>query len=231
VAKVGNTACDVGAYEFQGIVVNTVSDSSPSGDGLCSLREAINNSNSPGVDTTGGDCGVGSGADVIHFTVSGTITLGSTLPAITNTTTIDGTGQTIAVDGAGSHQVLFVNSGAALNLANLTIAHGSSPSNGGGINNSGALTVTNSTISSNTAINADGGGISSTGTLTVKPPSLLELPTVPPPLGLPGAPVRAAGRVSNAASSARVAAGAAAGGATLEILWASGGRLAPRSSP
>src|SRR5271156_4883908 len=60
------------------ITVNTVSDTSKSDDGLCSLREAINNANSPGVDTTGGDCGVGSGADVIHFTVSGTITLGST---------------------------------------------------------------------------------------------------------------------------------------------------------
>jgi CSLREA domain-containing protein len=37
------------------ITVNTLSDSSVSGDGLCSLREAINNANSPGADTTGGD--------------------------------------------------------------------------------------------------------------------------------------------------------------------------------
>ena len=45
----------------KGIVVNTLSDASTSGDGLCSLREAINNSNNPGTDTTGGDFAIATG--------------------------------------------------------------------------------------------------------------------------------------------------------------------------
>jgi CSLREA domain-containing protein len=57
------------------ITVNTLSDSSTSSDGLCSLREAINNANNAGTDTTGGDCVVGSGTDTINFSISGTVTL------------------------------------------------------------------------------------------------------------------------------------------------------------
>ncbi len=89
------------------IIVNMTGDTSTSGDGLCSLREAINNANSPGTDTSGGDCAVGTGTATINFSVSGAITLvGSGLPAIQNTLTIDGTGQSITVDGANSFQVL-----------------------------------------------------------------------------------------------------------------------------
>jgi hypothetical protein len=147
----------------------------PSGDSYCSLREAIANANGPGVDTTGGDCAVGTGNDIISFSVSGTMTLGSALPAIANTSpgslTIDGSGQTITVDGAGTYQVLVVNSGAALNLSHLTIAHGHSAEfvNGGGISNNGALSVSNSTFSGNSAgpANTWGGGIFSSGTLAV----------------------------------------------------------------
>src|ERR1035437_6578041 len=52
------------------ITVNTLSDASTSGDGLCTLREAINNANSAS-DTTGGDCAAGTGTDIITFSVSG----------------------------------------------------------------------------------------------------------------------------------------------------------------
>ena len=99
---------------------------------------------------------------------SGTITLTSGLPAIQNTLTIDGTGQAITVDGAGSFQVLVVNSTATLNLANLTAADGSSGGDGGGVTNNGTLTVTNSTFSFNGA-SGGGGGIANEGggTLTV----------------------------------------------------------------
>ena len=137
------------------ITVNTISDSSASGDGLCSLREAINNANSPGVDTTGGDCAVGIGTDTITFVVSGTIALGSTLPAITNapgnSLVVDGTGQSIVIDGGGAHQILVVSRGATLNLSLLTIAHGMSVGPGGGINNDGILTINNCTLSANSA--------------------------------------------------------------------------------
>jgi outer membrane protein assembly factor BamB len=153
------------------IIVNTISDEITPGDGLCSLREAISNANSPRVDTTGGDCRVGFGKDTITFSVSGTIALGSTLPAIQNTLTIDGSGQTISVDGANSFTVLIVNPGATLNLDNLTVQHGASSvvvngvTFGGGILNLGTTALVNSTFSGNSA--EDGGGIFSNGSLSV----------------------------------------------------------------
>ena len=73
------------------ITVNTLSDSSTAGDGLCSLREAITNSNS-GSDTTMGDCVAGTGNDTIVFSLSGKITVASTLPSPTAVLEIDGSG-------------------------------------------------------------------------------------------------------------------------------------------
>jgi CSLREA domain-containing protein len=52
------------AHASATIIVNTATDDSTSGDGLCSLRKAINNANAKG-DTTGGDCNPGSGNDTI----------------------------------------------------------------------------------------------------------------------------------------------------------------------
>jgi len=152
--------------------VNTLVDDSGSSDGLCSLRKAINNANNPGTDTTGGDCVLVTGTtNDITFSVTGTITLSSGLPAIANSSpgslTIDGTGQAITVNGANSYQILYVNSGATLTLNDLTIANGSSgDEGGGGVYNSGTLTINNSTFSGNNAPGG-GGGIISYGTLTV----------------------------------------------------------------
>ncbi len=155
------------------ISVNTLADplTTPP-NGSCSLREAIENANSPGVDTSGGDCATGTGDDTIDFSLGGTITLSGTLPAIANTSpnslTIDGSGQSITIDGAGLDQVLAVNSGATLSLNDLTIAHGASASNGGGVSNQGVLSVSNCTFSNNSsASNLPGGGIFSSGALTV----------------------------------------------------------------
>jgi len=156
-------ACDVGAYEYYqpNITVNTLSDTSTSGNGLCSLRKAINNANSPTTDTTGGDCAVGTGNDIIGFSVSGTITIGSGLPTVANTLTIDGTTQNITIDGAGLYQVMQ-NTG-SLVLDHLTISHGNA-SYGAGISSSGSLTIKNSTFSNN-GFAYQGGGVLSTGTL------------------------------------------------------------------
>jgi CSLREA domain-containing protein len=126
----------------------------------CTLREAINAANAaPGPDT-------------IDFSVSGTITLGSTLPNVTDTTgltTIDGAGQSITVSGNNSVRVMIVDLGASLDLRNLTIANGlanvSGDNFGGGILNNGTLTMTTSTLTNNFAV--FGGGIFNTGTLTL----------------------------------------------------------------
>ncbi|MGA7620068.1 SBBP repeat-containing protein, partial [Candidatus Binatus sp.] len=149
-------------------VNNTTDPASTSGNGFCTLREAINNANAAS-DTSGGDCAAGTGNDIIFFSVSGTITLvQGTLQPVANTLTIDGTGRTVTVGGASSFQVLVVQSGATLNLNNLTIENGNSSNGsgqGGGIDNEGTLTVTNSTFSGNQA--ANGGGIENGGMLTV----------------------------------------------------------------
>ncbi len=133
----------------------TVTNTADSGGG--SLRAAIAAANAAG------------GANNIDFSVTGTISLLSTLPTITDSgLTITGpTGSPgITIDGGGSVQVMVVAGSAVLNLQNVTIAHGSIPNGGGGIGNSGTLTVTNCTFSGNSALNA-GGGIANFGTLTV----------------------------------------------------------------
>ncbi len=62
------------------ITVNNLTDpASTSGNGFCTLREAINNANAAS-DTSGGDCVAGTGTDTINFSVSGTIPLGRRAP-------------------------------------------------------------------------------------------------------------------------------------------------------
>ncbi len=101
------------------ITVNSLADSTTSGDGICTLREAINNANSDS-NTAGGDCVTGSGADTITFSVSGTITLGSTLPNITTPVAINGTGQTVVISGNNTVRVLYVESAGNLMLDTIT---------------------------------------------------------------------------------------------------------------
>jgi CSLREA domain-containing protein len=155
------------------LVVNSLSDTTAV-DGNCTLREAITNANANS-DTTGGDCVASSGADTITFSVSGTITLvGSQLPNITaagGALTIDGTGKTVTISGNNAVRVAVVDAGASLTLNNLTIANGIATGDyGGGINNLGTLSITNSTFSNNSADLGTSGGISNTdsGTVTLR---------------------------------------------------------------
>ncbi len=91
------------------ITVNTVGD--PGVSGTCDLRDAITNAN--GKNQSGStNCAGGTGSDTIEFSIGGTIILGSSLPAIANTSpgslTIDGS-ELITVDGANSFQIFKVN--------------------------------------------------------------------------------------------------------------------------
>ncbi len=105
-----------------------------------------------------------------------TITLSASLGTLnlTNATTpeaIDGPGRAVVTVGGGNHvQVFSVGTGVSVTIAGLTIAHGSS-SAGGGIDNYGTLTVSDSTLSSNSASNL-GGAIVNEGKLTVKDSTL-----------------------------------------------------------
>lgn len=144
------------------ITVNTTADEL-NADGDCSLREAIEAANTnAAVD----GCPSGDPAptvDVITFGVTGTITLASTLPPISESLTIDGPGLgSLTVSGANSVRVLEVNLGAALALIGVTVANGYVNGNSGAgiFNHTGAsLTVSGSVFSGNYAGFGLGGAI------------------------------------------------------------------------
>ncbi len=100
--------------------------------------------------------------DIINFSCSGDILLGQTL-RISGTMTLDGSGQSVTLDGLSEVQVLDVSSGGNLTLNDLTIANGFISGNigsGGGIYNyDGTVTIANSTLSGNSVSgNSDSGG-------------------------------------------------------------------------
>ena len=154
------------AHAAATITVNTAADEQNSND-QCSLREAIINSNKD--DQSGSaDCVAGAGEDTIIFdsSLSGeTITLASHLPYLIEGTvlTIDGGSAKIAISGNNAVHVFGLDSGSEVTLNHLTMVNGSARfGTGGGIYNGGTLTVSNSTLSGNSAI-FSGGAILNSG--------------------------------------------------------------------
>jgi len=149
-----------------GLTVDSLADTIAA-DSKCTLREAMQNANNNAA--TNADCAAGDGADAITFGVSGTITLGSILPYITDAAglTLDGAGQAVTISGNNAVQVMVVSRNSSLALNNLTIANGRTETFGGGINNGGTLVVATSVFSGNNAASPGGGGIFNNGTLTV----------------------------------------------------------------
>jgi hypothetical protein len=105
--------------------------------------------------------------DTITFSCSGDIPLTNAL-TISGSMTLDGSGQSVTLDGGHSVQGLQVRSLGRLTLKALTVANGqastASNTTGGGISNAGTLSISNSTLNGNAASN-DGGGIYNPGTL------------------------------------------------------------------
>ena len=159
------------------ITVNTTEDELNS-DGDCSLREAMEaaKAHAGPVDA----CPSGSGDDTIVFGVSGTITLGSTLPPKTgiDKLTVDGEGQDITISGDDKFRVLQMGgvpgeeAGGTLIVRNVTVANGfvDGIRDGGGVQTfAGSLTVENSTFVGNRVVSGTGGALSmQSGTLMVK---------------------------------------------------------------
>jgi uncharacterized repeat protein (TIGR01451 family)/CSLREA domain-containing protein len=177
------------------ITVNTTVDGLNDGDGQCSLREAIQAANT---DSVVDACTTGSGDDTIILP-AGTYTLtlagaGEDSNAtgdldITDDLTINGAGaDSTTFDGNRLDRVLHVHSGVAIEINGVKITNGKTPNGGfysdggpgGGIYNNGMLTITNSTLSSNTTGHGGdagligwggdggaGGGIYNSGTLTI----------------------------------------------------------------
>jgi hypothetical protein len=111
-----------------------------------------------------------SGNDTISFGITGTIRLQSALPALNTSVAIQGPGANllrVERDGATSSylRIFQVGSDANVQISGLTMANGIE-GYGGAILNAGTLTVSNSTVSGNTAIGS-GGAVYNLGTLDV----------------------------------------------------------------
>lgn len=106
--------------------------------------------------------------DTISFQCSGDIIIPVTIN-VANTLTFDATGYSVTLDGNNSVEILNVTSSGNLTINNLTITKGKNPTSnctvynstsncGGGLYNSGNLTITNTTFNSNSGTNGTGGG-------------------------------------------------------------------------
>jgi Right handed beta helix region len=115
----------------------------------------------------------------IVFKVTGAIPLESALPDLSKSVTVTGPGArrlTVLRDPNASSDfgIFVVDSGVAAKIAGMTIAKGQTTDygSGGGINNSGTLTLSRTTITGNAAY--DGGGIDNSGTLNLSDSSVVN---------------------------------------------------------
>jgi len=146
------------------------------GAGACTLRDALGAAQNYGTGTITFDPTVFAAT---NGTAANTITLANgvlTIPpntAITGLTTGSGASlqNLVTVDGSQRSEVFSFlpdPSTAAASIANLNVVNGAAgSSNGGGIYNSGVLTVTNCTVAGNTAGYSGGGIFNEYGTLAI----------------------------------------------------------------
>jgi CSLREA domain-containing protein len=147
------------------VLAGTIVVDSATDDGTgCTLREAIIAANT---DTAFGDCAAGAGNDVIDLSaISGTITLLSDLPLITETIQLNGPGAAnLTIDGGGSFNALEGSgTGTGIGLDGLTISNVISD----GLYTTDSLTVTNSIVTGGGCgvYTSDGGAVISNSTVT-----------------------------------------------------------------
>ncbi|MDX6632899.1 MAG: hypothetical protein QOG26_904 [Solirubrobacterales bacterium] len=180
VVAVAATMLVAPAAQAATLTVATASDTSAS---ACTLRDAISSANG---DADSGQCVAADlpyGADSIEFdpAVTGTITLGSDLPEISDDLSIFGPGaDQLAISGNDARRVLSVQSFVPFDLSDLTIEHGKAPTtpgatSGGGIVTAGDTTLDGVIVKDNNAVltgapdgaAVDGGAIIASGTLTI----------------------------------------------------------------
>ncbi len=149
----------------------TVNSTADPGDGACTmfhctLAEAITAANN------------NAGADTVTFSslLPITIQLTQALPNIASDMTIVKGAGAVTIQGEGitdPYRIFTIDSNTTVTLSGLTITNGfSDTGQGGGIHNSGTLTVAYCTVTGNTASEGsgeigEGGGIYNAGTLTV----------------------------------------------------------------
>jgi len=122
----------------------------------CTLRAAIQEANS------------NPDADTISFSLApnSTITLTSELDDIDGDLVITGPASGVTVSGDTFYRIFTVLTGNTVSISNLAIADGQSSAGGGGIHNSGNLTISRSTFTGNQAVGR-GAGIDNAGNLTI----------------------------------------------------------------
>jgi hypothetical protein len=179
----GTGTTDAGSVQVQAngiLTVQTANDDPGSTVTTCgptctTLRDAINTANTQGT----GDIEFANGLS------GGKLTLGGILPKIEGAVAINGPSGGFTIDGGNNYEAFWVDGGASLNIANLTVQNASTAKTtsgafaqgyGGAIFNTSNLTVSNSSFLNNTAGNATGGGqanpseggaILNTGSLTI----------------------------------------------------------------
>jgi len=120
------------------LTVNTLADTVDANPSVTSLREAITVANSKG------------GADIINFSVTGTINLTGVLPDLTSNIQIQGPGSaslSVRRDTGGYYRIFTIVGGPTVVFDGLTISNGISEAGGGIFMTVGALTVNNCTLS------------------------------------------------------------------------------------
>src|SRR5215831_5779389 len=179
--RIKTSVFDKGRVNPEGgvIPVNSTSDAANPTDGLCTLREAINNANA---DTATimvpGECAAGIGADTIDLTgISGTISLTSALPLIASDITIRGPGagsltiQRSTASGTPNFRIFTINPGQRLSLNATTVANGSVVGTGASGIGGNIFSDQGSTLIINNSVIKDasnGGGISNlSGSVTI----------------------------------------------------------------
>ncbi|HBO44671.1 MAG TPA: hypothetical protein DD670_12215 [Planctomycetaceae bacterium] len=169
--RIGRQTVDIGAYETNRTVyvVNSLNDV-VAADGVLTLREALQAANT-NTAVHEAPAGFVEGWDVVRFDLSlhgGTILLGGSQLAILDRIVIEGPGaDLLSIDAGGLSRVFSVGSGIEVEMAGLTIRGGSAQDvsstdlnddDGGGIFNTGVLTITDVVLRDNSA-QGDGGGV------------------------------------------------------------------------
>ena len=147
----------------EGAILVTTLEDELNIDGDCSLREAITAANKNTVVDT---CLAGDDVitDTITFDVAGTITVTSQFSVTAGGPLMIDGGGLIVVSGWSSVRIFYINDGAEIFLNRLKISNGDAVY-GGGIYNTGILTITGTSLFGNHA--AEGGGIENYGELMI----------------------------------------------------------------
>ena len=133
------------------LFANTVTVTTTNDSAAGSLRDAI---------------AIAAPGDTISFSVTGTITLASPI-TISTSLTINGPGAAnLAISGDGAVQIFVISPGSTVAISGVTIEKGVSSGAGGGIFNSGTLTLSGVTVFDNSAF--VGAGIFNQGSLSIE---------------------------------------------------------------